>query len=252
MRLGGKVALITGGSRGIGRGIALGFAGEGAEVIISYREREDKAEEVLRKIQETGRRATAVRADMGNMEEVRALAETSWNAFGRIDILVNNAGVASFRDFLRMSFKEWREVLSVNLDGVMLLSQAVVRKMIEKKIRGKVINISSINGFQVELNHSHYNVSKAGLNMLTMSMAAEIGPYGINVNGLAPDIVYTDIIPEGFWEKEGAAFIKKTPLGRKARVEDCVGPAIFLASKEADYIHGQTLLLDGGMSITQL
>jgi len=142
--------------------------------------------------------------------------------------------------------------MSVNLDGVMLCSQLVARKMVENNIQGKIINISSVNGFQVEKDHIDYNVSKAGLDMLTKSMATELGPYGINVNSISPDIVKTDMLPEGFWEKEGKAFVRKTPLGRKAEVEDCVGPAIFLASTESNYMQGHILVLDGGMSITQL
>jgi NAD(P)-dependent dehydrogenase (short-subunit alcohol dehydrogenase family) len=252
MRLANKIALITGGSRGIGRGIAIGFAREGADIIVNYRTRRDRAEEVGNVIKGLGRKVALIQADMGKPEVIPEFIEKAWDTFGRIDILVNNAGIAYFQDFLEMSFEQWREVLSVNLDGVMLCSQIVAKKMIKAGVRGKIINVSSINGFQVEKRHAHYNVSKAGLDMLTKSMAVELGPYGINVNSIAPDIVYTEIIPEGFWEKEGAEFIKKTPLGRKADVEDCVGPAIFLASDEARYIQGHILVLDGGMSINQL
>jgi len=189
---------------------------------------------------------------MGNTEGTKDFVEKAWCIFGRIDILVNNAGIAYSTDFLDIIFEQWRQVLSINLDGVMHLSQLVARRMIDEGIKVKIINVSSINGFQVEKRHSDYNVSKAGLDMLTKSMAVELGPYGINVNSIAPDVVNTDIIPEGFWDKEGAAFIEKTPLGRKAEVEDIVGPAIFLASDDSNYIQGQILVLDGGMSITQL
>jgi NAD(P)-dependent dehydrogenase (short-subunit alcohol dehydrogenase family) len=199
-----------------------------------------------------GRKGASIQADIGNPERTNAFIDEAWGMYGRFDILVNNAGIAYFTDFLEMSFEEWREVLSVNLDGVMLCCQLTARKMVESRIKGKIINISSINAFQVEKAHSHYNVSKAGLDMLTRSMAAELGHYGINVNGLSPDVVKTEIIPKGFWENEGAAFTKKTPLGRKAEVEDCVGPAVFLASDEASYIQGHILVLDGGMSITQI
>ncbi len=252
MRLLDKVALITGGSRGIGRGIAIGYASEGADVLVHYRTHREQAEEVVEEIRNMGRKAEALQVDMGDSEEIEHFIEKAWNVFNRIDILVNNAGIAHFESFLNLRFEQWRRVMSVNLDGVMLCSQHVARKMVENNIQGKIINISSVNGFQVEKDHIDYNVSKAGLDMLTKSMATELGPYGINVNSISPDIVQTDILPEDFWEKEGRAFINKTPLGRKAEVEDCVGPAIFLASNESNYMQGQILVLDGGMSITQL
>jgi 3-oxoacyl-[acyl-carrier protein] reductase len=252
MRLQNKVALITGGSRGLGRGLAVGFAKEGSDIIINYRERKDRAEEVIEEIKNLGRNAEAIRADIGNTQEIEGFIEKAWSIFGRIDILLNNAGIAYFKSFLELSFEQWRRVMSVNLDGVMLCCQFVARKMIEANIKGKIINVSSINGFQVEKDHVDYNVSKAGLDMLTKSMATELGPYGINVNSISPDIVRTEILPEGFLENEGVAFIKKTPLGRKAEIDDCVGPAIFLASDESSYIQGHILVLDGGMSITQV
>ncbi len=252
MRLKSKVALVTGGSRGIGRGIAIGFAKEGADVIVNYKLNRQRAEEVVGIIREMGRRSVALQADIGDPKGISDFIDKAWDTFGRIDTLVNNAGIAYFEDFLNISFKQWREVLSVNLDGPMLCSQLVAKKMIQAGIKGKIINVSSINGFQVEKGHADYNVSKAGLDMLTKSMAVELGPFGINVNSIAPDIVKTEIIPEGFWEKEGVEFTKKTPLGRKAEVEDCVGPAIFLASTESNYIHGHIIVIDGGMSITQI
>ncbi len=252
MRLMDKVALITGASRGIGRGIAIGFAKEGADVIVHYRTRKDMAEKVVEKIRKLGRRAEPLQFDLEKVQDIERFIEDAWNIFDRVDILVNNAGIAYFESFLRLQFEQWRRVLSVNLDSVMLCCQHVVKKMIESDIKGNIINISSINGFQVEIDHIDYNVSKAGLDMLTKSMATELGPYGINVNSIAPDIVRTDILPEGFWEKERIAFVRKTPLGRKAEVEDCVGPAIFLASDESRYMQGQILVLDGGMANTQL
>jgi 3-oxoacyl-[acyl-carrier protein] reductase len=252
MRLQNKVALITGGSRGLGRGIAVGFAREGADIVVNYREQKDRADEVVEEIRTLGRRAEAIQADMGNPKAIGGFIEKAWDIFGRIDILVNNAGIAYFKSFLELSMEQWRRVMSVNLDGVMLCCQFVARKMIRAEIRGKIINVSSVNGFQVEKDHIDYNVSKAGLDMLTKSMAAELGPHGINVNSISPDIVRTEILPDGFLENEGVAFIRKTPLGRKAEVADCVGPAIFLASDESSYIQGHILVLDGGMSITQV
>ena len=252
MKLKDKVALITGASRGIGRGIALGFAAEGADIIVGYSTSRQRAEQTVEEILAKQRRAVAIQADMGEAQQVRELVEHAWSAFGRIDILVNNAASAPHDDFLTMELEQWRRVLAVNLDGAMLCSQAVARKMIAARIRGKIINVSSLNARQAERSQVHYNASKAGLDMLTKSLAVELGPHGINVNGLAPDLVRTDILPEGFWEEVGGAFSKRTPLGRKAEVEDCVGPAVFLASEDSRYLQGQTILLDGGMSIFML
>ena len=249
MKLKDKVALITGASRGIGKGIALGFAAEGADIIVNYSTSRENAERTVEEILAKKRRAVAIQADIGEAQSVRDLVERAWSTFGRIDILVNNAASAPHQDFLAMEFDQWRRVLAVNLDGAMLCSQTVAKRMIAARIRGKIINVSSLNARQAERSQVHYNVSKAGLDMLTKCLAVELGPYGINVNGMAPDLVRTEILPEGFWEEVGGAFSKRTPLGRKAEVEDCVGPAVFLASEDSQYLQGQTILLDGGMSI---
>lgn len=252
MRLANRIALITGGSRGIGRGIALGYAREGADVLVHYNAHGERADEVVQLIRKMGRNAASLRTDLGSPGEIPAFIEKAWGVFGKIDILVNNAGIADFCDFFKLSFSQWRRVLTINLDSVMLCCQEIAQRMIKRGIHGKIINVSSVNGFQVERQHVDYNVSKAGLDMLTKSLAVEFGPFGINVNGLAPDIVKTEIVPEEFWEKQGERFRNKTPIGRKAEVADCVGPAIFLASDEAIYIQGHTLVLDGGMTLTQL
>jgi NAD(P)-dependent dehydrogenase (short-subunit alcohol dehydrogenase family) len=252
MRLENKVALITGGSRGIGRAIALGFAKEGADVIVNYLSRKDRAEEVVDAVKKSGRKAAALQADIGTPENIDGFISDAWDLFGRIDILVNNAATAYECEFLKTDFKMWRKIQSLNLDGVMLCSQFVAGKMIKNNIKGNIICVTSINGFQVEKNLSAYNVSKAGLDMLIKSMAAELGPYGIRVNGIAPSVVKTEIMPEEFWKTKGALFEKKTHLGRLGEVEDCVGPAVLLASDESKYINGHIIVIDGGMSITQL
>lgn len=252
MRLENKIALVTGGSRGIGRGIAIGFAREGADVIVHYKSRIDRAEEVVDTIRKAGRKAAAVQADLGKPESISGFVSEAWDVFGRIDILVNNAGIAYEIEFLKMSFELWRETLSLNLDGVMLTSQHVAKRMIDHSIKGRIICATSVNGFQVEDKFLAYNVSKGGLDMLIRSMAAELGPYGIRVNGIAPSVVKTEIVPEEFWTTTGLLFEKKTPLGRLGEVEDCVGPAILLASDESNYVNGHIIVIDGGMSITQL
>jgi NAD(P)-dependent dehydrogenase (short-subunit alcohol dehydrogenase family) len=252
MKLKNKIALVTGGSRGIGRGITIGFAKEGADVIVNYKSRKDCALEVVDTIRKSGRRAVALQADIGKPESIPGFVSQAWELFGRIDILVNNAGVAYEIEFLKMGFELWRETLALNLDGVMLCSQHVAKRMIDSSIKGRIICVTSVNGFQVEDKFLAYNVSKGGLDMLIKSMATELGPYGIRVNGIAPSVVKTEIAPEEFWTTTGLLFEKKTPLGRLGVVEDCVGPAILLASDDSDYVNGHIIVIDGGMSITQL
>ncbi len=252
LRLINKVALVTGSSRGIGRAIAIGFAREGASVIVNYWSSKKSADEVVKIIDAEKGKAVALRADIGNTAKIEDFVSKAWDVYGRIDILVNNAGIALDTEFLKTSYETWRKVLSLNLDGAMLCSQFIAKRMIREKIKGKIICVTSINGFQVEKNRAAYSVSKAGLDMLMKSMAAELGPYGIRVNGIAPSVVKTEIVPEEFWENQGVLFKAKTPLGRLGEVEDCVGPAIFLASDESDYVNGHIIVIDGGMSITQL
>lgn len=255
MKLANKVALVTGSSRGIGKAIAVGLAREGADVIINYYSRKDLAKEVVNSIKNSGRRAISIKADMGKIKEVTKLVDQGWATFEKIDILVNNAGISSDDSFLKMSEKTWDRVLNVNLKGVFLCSQAVARKMIENKILGKIINVSSVNAFQAELNRAHYNVSKGGLDMLTKSMAVELGPYNINVNGIAPGVITgTDIGPKEFWKNSRVMeeFRLKTPLRRLGTMEDCVGAAVFLASDDSEYIQGHTIVIDGGLTIQQI
>jgi len=254
MKLQNKIALVTGSSSGIGKGIAVGFAKEGADVVVNYHSRKNLAEETVNIVKKLGRRAIAIQADVAKIDDVTGLIDGAWAMLGKIDILVNNAGISPEVPFLKVSEKTWDRVLAVNLKGAFLCSQVVARKMVENKISGKIINVSSVNGFQVEPGRAHYNVSKGGLDMLTASMAVELGPYNINVNGIAPGVITgTDIVPEGFMEDPqfNEAVLSKTPLGRLGTVEDCVGTAVFLASDDSKYIQGHTIVIDGGLSIQQ-
>ena len=255
MKLKGKTALITGSSRGIGRAIALGLAKEGADLAINYYTKNESAKQVVQRAISMGRRAISLQADVGRIEEIQRLVEEAWQFLGRIDILVNNAGIVLASSFLGMTEDIWNRTLEVNLRGAFFCSQMVAKKMIDNKIRGKIINISSANSFQVEINRSAYNTSKGGLDAVTLSMAAELGPYGINVNGIAPGyIAGTDIGPKEFLNNDAIQreYLNKIPLERFGQVEDCVGAVVFLASDEAIYVQGHTIVIDGGLTIQQI
>jgi len=254
MKLQNKVALITGSSSGIGRGIAIAFAKEGADIVVNYRRSKELAEETASIIRNLQRKALIVQANVAKRDEVQRMIQKAWGEFRKIDILVNNAGISPEVPFLELSEDTWDEVLDTNLKGAFLCSQIVAKKWIEQKIAGKIINVSSVNGFQVEPGRIHYNVSKAGMDMLTKSMAVELGIYNINVNGIAPGVIAgTRIVPEGFMDepKFKEAITLKAPLERIGTVDDCVGAAVFLASDESNYIQGHTIVIDGGLTVPQ-
>ena len=184
----GRIALITGGSRGIGRGIAIGMAEHGADVAIVYRSAEAEAASAAEAIRKLGRRAWTYQQDLAETDKLATLAERVWKDCGRIDILVNNAGMAYLERFEDISLEHWRRVLAINLDAVFVLSQSIARRMVEAEIKGRIINLSSKNGFVAEAGLAHYNASKGGIELLTQSLAIELGAYGITVNTIAPGI----------------------------------------------------------------
>ena len=253
MQLKDKVALITGSASGIGKGIAISMAREGASIIIDHYRNEKDAKEVVNIIGEIGGEAIAIDADVSIKEEVNNLVNTGWEKFGKIDILVNSAGILVSTSFLEIKEEEWDRTLNVNLKGTFLCSQIVAQKMVEKGIKGKIINITSINGFQAEKKLTSYGSSKGGLIALTQSMAIELGEYGINVNAIAPSVVSgTNINKEFFDNKEIVnKVLSKTPLHRLGTIEDCANLAVFLASDKSDFIQGEVIVLDGGLTILQ-
>jgi NAD(P)-dependent dehydrogenase (short-subunit alcohol dehydrogenase family) len=253
MQLENKVALVTGSTSGIGKGIAINFAKEGAKLILDHYRSDKEAQELIKTIEEIGSSAIAVDADVAVMEEVKNLVNRGWEKFGRIDILVNNAGIARSLPFLEIEEELWDRTIATNLKGPFLLSQLVIRKMVENKIKGKVINIVSVNGFQSEKELVAYDASKGGLIALTRTVAAEMGDYGINVNAIAPGCVEGTHIQDDWYGNEEVVnkVLRKTPLHRFGTVQECADLAVFLASDKSNFIQGEVIVLDGGLSILQ-
>jgi len=250
MELKGQVAIVTGGSRGIGRGISLALAEAGADIVINYRKDEKAAEEVLTKAKEMGRKALAFRGDVSNFDSAKDLMKQAYQAMGRIDILVNNAGIASRGNPVeKTDVEEWNRVLSTNLHAVFFCSKAVLEYMHQRK-KGSIINISSIAASTLQAGHSPYAVAKAGVEALTKVLAKEEGPKGIRVNAIAPGIVKTDMgdrLMQAMGEERVKARLLTTPLGRIAYPEDLGHLAVFLVSDRASYITGKIIHMDGGI-----
>jgi len=246
MRLRDRVAIVTGGSRGIGKGIALGYAREGADVIIVSRTLA-QVEEVAQEVRSVGRRSLALQVDVSNADDVAQMAQKTMETFGRIDILVNNAGIFSIVPSVELSLTEWQNCLDINLTGVFLCSQAIGHEMI-KAGRGTIINIGSILSFIAFPGRAAYAASKGGVIQLTKVLGVEWAPHGVTVNAIAPGMIRTEIAEEQIAEKEYdlEEIAHRTPLRRMGDVDDVVGTAIFLASEEARFITGETIMVDGG------
>lgn len=243
----GKKALVTGGSRGIGKGIALALATQGADVAVNYRSKAEEAQKVVDKIKAKGREAFAVQADVSNSAQVAKMFEEIKTKWSKLDILVNNAGIVQFAPFEKLTEKQWDQVLAVNLKGQFLCSQEAVRLMGQG---ARIINIASIASGGVGIGFSqvaHYTASKGGVVALTENMALELGGKGINVNAIAPGMIETDMTKSMLAdEKQKAGVMTRIPKGRVGKPEDIGAAAAFLASDEADYITGTVLYVDGG------
>jgi NAD(P)-dependent dehydrogenase (short-subunit alcohol dehydrogenase family) len=248
MKLKGKVALITGSTRGIGKEFALGFAKEGADVIVHGRNLE-KAKAVAEEIKSLGVKSIAITADVSISQDVTRMVEEVVSAFGRIDILVNNAGVNPFiLEAEKIKEEGWDQVIDVNLKGLFLCCQAVGKKMIEQG-GGKIINISSAAGILGEQGFLPYSVSKAGVMTLTRILAYEWSKYNILVNAIAPGFVAGGMnAPILNKEILVSGLTQQVPLKRLGKPEEIVKIALFLASEESSYINGTTIVADGGMT----
>ncbi len=245
MRLDNKTAVITGGSRGIGKEVALHLASLGADIAISYNSNADAANKVIEEIRSMGRKAIAMKADVGKKEQVEEFVGEVLEQYGNIDILVNNAGITRDNLLLRMKEEEWDEVLNTNLKGVFLMTKRVLRKMIKNK-RGKIINITSIVGVIGNAGQANYSASKAGLIGFTKSVAKEVAVRGIQVNAIAPGFIeteMTDVLPENIKDE----LINAIPSRKLGKPEDIAYLVGYLSSELSNYITGQIIHVDGGM-----
>ncbi|MBI4494273.1 MAG: 3-oxoacyl-[acyl-carrier-protein] reductase [Chloroflexi bacterium] len=245
MQFEGRVALVTGGSRGIGRAVAERLAAGGADVALSYRSNAEAAAEVAAAIERQGRRVHVAQSDVSQLQQVEALVRQTLEAFGRIDILVNNAGITRDTLLLRMSEQDWDAVLETNLKGTYLCTKAVLRSMIRQRY-GRIVNLSSVSGIVGNAGQANYAASKAGLIGFTRAVAREVASRGITANAVAPGYIHTDIwAPVG--ETARQKMLELIPLGRTGTPAEVAEAVAFLATDAAAYITGQVLNVDGGM-----
>jgi len=241
-----RVAVVTGGSRGIGRAICLALAEAGARVVVNYNASNAAADEVVRIIQEKGGKAFAHRADVSASDAAQGLVDAALEKFDSVDILVNNAGIVRDALFMAMSDEDWAGVMDVNLGGVRNCTRAVLQPMMMQK-RGRIINISSTAGERAGRGQSNYAASKGAINALTRALAVELASKGITVNAIAPGMIETDM-SSNVRAMSKDILLKSIPLGRYGRPEDIAPVAVFLASDEAGYLTGQVITVDGGLS----
>ncbi len=245
MRLEGRTAVVTGGSRGIGHAIAVGLAQEGADVAVNYVSKPDLAEAVAKEIQALGRKGMAVRGDVSDMESTKAMMNQVLAAFGHVDILINNAGITSDKTFAKMDLAAWRQVLSINLDGAFNCTKCLLDHMVERKY-GRVVNITSVIGQIGNFGQANYAASKAGLMAFTKSLAKELATSGITVNAVAPGFIETEMVAT-IPEKVRTRLLGQIPMRRFGRADEVARAVVYLASQDADYITGAQLSINGGL-----
>lgn len=278
-RLAGKVALVTGGSRGIGKAIAMRLATEGADVVINYQSAKEHAEkvsklidqigtadeldkitakinhldskehakEISRSIEALGRHSYICQANVSDFDQVNRMKEKVLDRFGKVDILVNNAGIVRDKSFAKMTPDMWNDVLSVNLDGTFYCTRAFIESMVERKY-GRIVNISSVIGRMGNFGQANYTASKAGMIGLTKALAKEFARKGITVNAVAPGFIETDMIrsvPDNVMKN----ILSQVPQGRLGKASEVAGAVAYLASEDADYITGQVIDVNGGLYV---
>lgn len=244
--LAGKVAIVTGASKGLGQAMAIGLAEAGADVVGVSRSIEQQ-EQTKRSVEALGRRYLGIEVDLRELNKIGTIADATIEQFGTVDILINNAGIIKRAPIIEYSEEDWDEVLNVNLKSVFLLSQRFARYLIEKQKKGKIINIASMLSFQGGIYTTAYTVSKHGILGLTRVLANELAKYGINVNAIAPGYMVTDNT-EALRkdEKRYNEILSRIPMGRWGMPEDLKGAVVFLASEASNYVTGSVITVDGG------
>jgi NAD(P)-dependent dehydrogenase (short-subunit alcohol dehydrogenase family) len=244
-RFGGRSVLVTGGSSGIGAAVVRAFAAEEARVLAAGRDRE-RLEAVRESTADPARVETAV-ADLRHTREARRLVDDAVASFGRLDVLVNNAGVAPSTPVLELRERQWRETLAVNLDAPFVATQAAARHMIDRGVAGAIVNVASTDAFQAEAPQADYNTSKAALVMMSRSFALELGHLGIRVNCVAPGQTATPMVEEELRRPDFVeSYLRRIPARRVGRAEEVAAVVLFLASDDASYVNGETIVVDGG------
>lgn len=251
-----QVALVTGGSSGIGAASAKALARAGAAVVVNYRSGREAAERLVEEIRDAGGQAIAVGADVSSEKEVEALFAEALSAFGRLDILLANSGMQRDAPTVDMSLEDWNQVLQVNLTGQFLCVRAALRQFRQQEIRedvsraaGKIIQMSSVHQLIPWAGRANYAASKGGLDLLMRSVAQEVGEQRIRVNAIAPGAIRTAINREATEGEAAKSLLELIPYGRIGEAEDIANAVVWLASDAADYVHGTTLFIDGGMSL---
>ncbi|WP_422445894.1 3-oxoacyl-[acyl-carrier-protein] reductase [Thermoanaerobacterium sp. DL9XJH110] len=246
MDLSDKICIVTGGSRGIGKSICIELAKAGATVVVNFFSNESAAREVVEEIRAMGRKADAYKADVSNYEQAVKMADDVYGKFGKIDVLVNNAGITRDTLLLRMSEKDWDDVINTNLKGIYNTTKGTVKYMVKQR-EGRIINIASIVGIYGNAGQVNYAAAKAGIIGFTKALAKELGSRGITVNAIAPGFIKTDMTSSLI--DKNPSMEDRIPMKRLGVPEDVAGAVAFLASEKASYITGQVIAIDGGLTL---
>jgi 3-oxoacyl-[acyl-carrier protein] reductase len=245
MQLKDKVAIVTGGTKGIGRAISLLLAGQGAKVVANFSKDVDAAENLMNEAKSKRLNLGLYKADVTQSDQAKEMVEETFGQYGKIDILVNNMGFVRDNFLMLMSDEDWDSLVRGNLTSLFYCCRAVIRKMIPQR-SGKIINISSISGILGTVGQTNYSATKGGMISFTKSLARELGPFNIHVNAVAPGLIESEVVSKMPKEKV-EAIIKSSSLGRIGKPEDVAAAVLFLASEHSNYITGQTIVVDGGI-----